>query len=83
MPQQDPLDDTPTDAVISGMELFALEQLIGLGRLIKDAAIGISIDDIVTRHSSEKEWCVRRMTDVGLLVRDPTDVDEYTQTSED
>ena len=33
-----------------------MEQLIGLGRLIKDAAIGISIDDIVTRHSSEKEW---------------------------
>ena len=67
MPQQESLDEAPLDPVISGMELFALEQLIGLGRLIKDTGIGISIDDIVARHSSEKDWCVQRMRDVGLL----------------
>ena len=67
LPQQEGLDEAPLDPVISGMELFALEQLIGLGRLLKDTGIGISIDDIVTRHSSEKEWCVQRMRDVGLL----------------
>ena len=67
MPQQEASDDTPLDPVVSGMELFALEQLIGLGRLIKDAGIGISIDHIVARHSSGNEWCLRRMRDVGLL----------------
>jgi len=67
MPQPEALDDPPLDPVISGMELFALEQLIGLGRLIKDTGIGISIDDIVTRHASERDWCVQRMRDVGLL----------------